>query len=52
MRRNAPAVEEDEGGAGALHAEIGGGRAVIAALGTGDDVGIRREIVEAVAVNV
>jgi hypothetical protein len=47
VRGNAAAVQKDERRAGALHAQVGGGRAVVAALLARDDVGVGSEIVEA-----
>ena len=49
---DATTVEQNEGGVGTLAAKIGRGGTVIAARGTGNDVGLRREVVEAVAVDV
>jgi hypothetical protein len=52
LATDAAAVQEDQGGVGALTTKVGGGGAVVAALGAGHDVGVRRQVVEAVAVDV
>jgi hypothetical protein len=52
VRGDAAAIEQDKGGIGALAAEVGRGGAVVAARGTGHHVGLRREVVKAVAVDV
>jgi hypothetical protein len=50
--RHAAAVQQDQGRVGALAAQVGRARAVVAALGAGGDVGVRRQVVGTVAVDV
>ena len=50
VRGNPAAVQQDEGGGRALAAQIGRGCAIVAARLAGNDIGIRGQIVETVAV--
>ena len=50
--RDAAAIEQDQGGVGALAAQVGARGAVIAALGARGDVGVRGQVVGTVAVDV
>ena len=52
MRRDAAAVQQDQGAVGALAAQVGRRCAVVAALRTGGDVGITCQVVGTVAVDV